>query len=42
VARRLACSAVYELEHYGLPFSRDENNKIYQVRSRRRRRQSAR
>jgi succinate dehydrogenase (ubiquinone) flavoprotein subunit len=27
---REAPKAVYELEHYGLPFSRDENGKIYQ------------
>lgn len=27
---REAPRAVYELEHYGLPFSRDENGKIYQ------------
>jgi hypothetical protein len=29
---REAPRAVYELEHYGLPFSRDEQGKIYQVR----------
>ena len=28
---REAPRAVYELEHYGLPFSRDEEGKIYQV-----------
>ncbi len=28
---REAPKAVVELEEYGLPFSRDENNKIYQV-----------
>lgn len=27
---REAPRAVYELEHYGLPFSRDEDGKIYQ------------
>jgi succinate dehydrogenase (ubiquinone) flavoprotein subunit len=29
---REAPRAVYELEHYGLPFSRDDKGKIYQVR----------